>query len=95
MAMRLAAASGQYDVDSMLDQMTSQQFEEWVAYYMVEQWGNEGIKQTIANAASIICHMLGAKITPQQIMGIEDTTDEISPNEAAKMFGAMIRVGNR
>lgn len=42
MAMRLALACGQYDVDSMLDDMTPQQMDEWLAYYYADPLVNPG-----------------------------------------------------
>lgn len=40
MAMRLALAVGRIDVDSMLDEIEPSQFDEWVAFYHIEPFGD-------------------------------------------------------
>lgn len=38
-ALRLALELGYANVDAMLDEITAQQFEEWIAYYQLEPFG--------------------------------------------------------
>jgi hypothetical protein len=85
--MRLAVVCGQYDVDAMLESMTSQQFDEWVAYYKLEPFGYEPVKDTIANAGAAVCHAFGAKVMPWMILGKDEPKNEVAPNQAAVMFG--------
>lgn len=40
-AHRLALACGEWDVDSMLQQISWRQLERWMQYYAVEPWGVE------------------------------------------------------
>ncbi len=40
-AMQLALAAGTLDVDAMLDNMTSEQFSEWQAFYRIYPFGAE------------------------------------------------------
>jgi len=84
--MRLAIACGRHDVDAMLESMTAQQFNEWIAYYQLEPYGHEAVKDVIATAASAICHALGAKVTPWMILGRDEPQAEVSPNQAAAIF---------
>lgn len=70
----------------MLESMTAQQFDEWVAYYSLEPFGAEGIKPVIAAAGSAICHAFGAETMPWDILGIDEPTKEVTPNEAATFF---------
>lgn len=85
--MRLAVVCGQYDVDEMLERMTSHQFDEWVAYYKLEPFGYEAIKDVIATSGAAVCHAFGAKVMPWMILGKDEPVAEISPNQAIAMFG--------
>jgi hypothetical protein len=38
-ALRLALQLGYANVDSMMREMTAQQFDEWIAYYQIEPFG--------------------------------------------------------
>lgn len=86
--MRLAVACGRHDVDGMLEDMSPQELDEWLAYYTVEPFGAEHLAGVVANAASAVCHALGAKVTPWMILGKEESQQELTPNQAAAFFRA-------
>lgn len=68
---------GRVDVDAMLDQITPEQFNEWLAYYRVEPFGDEWLAAaTIAasshNAGLMVAAAHGAKIDDEHFKKAED-----------------------
>lgn len=84
--MRLAIACGRPDVDAMLESITSQEFDEWVAYYRLEPFGYQAMIDVVANAAAAVCHALGSKVMPWMITGAEEPQETVSPNQASAMI---------
>jgi len=89
------------DVDGMLDSMTPQQFQEWCAFDRVDPIGNQGLCDTIANFAVVVCNGLGAEINQGDLMawvkpwGTSKTSGRaISPNQAAAMVKGMFGNGS-
>lgn len=57
---RLALQLGEFDVDALAERLTLQQFQSWVAYYLIEPFGNDwrrSARLAVWQAAS-----MGAKV---------------------------------
>lgn len=52
MAYRLCRMAGRLDIDQMLEEITPQQMDEWIAYYYCEPWGEEWLQ------SSLLCSMV-------------------------------------
>ncbi len=59
---------GEVDVDALLDRMTPQQFDEWVAYETVEGFSNERILAVLAVGFSAMVNSWGGKTKPEQFL---------------------------
>lgn len=55
MAYRLCRMAGRVDVDQMLDEMSPEQMNEWIAYYYTEPWGEEWLQTSLL--CSIVANM--------------------------------------
>ena len=55
MAYRLCRMAGRLDVDQMLEEISPEQMDEWIAYYYTEPWGEEWLQSSLL--CSIVANM--------------------------------------
>lgn len=81
----------------MLGRMSSEQFTEWQAFWLVEPWGEYREDWRMANLLAFIANSLRGKeqapMNPQQFLSMLDPTGETEPpltaeEEAAAAFEA-------
>lgn len=83
-ALRLAQACGRFNVDEMLDEMTAQQFEEWLLFDAAEGLGDSKLMHLISLGFSLLLKSWGNEVEWWQLLGIDE------PEERA-MTGTEIR----
>lgn len=67
-AFRLALALGVWDVDAMLERMSSGLLTEWEAFFRLEPWGAEVENRRFALVAATIANMLrGERTRPYKL----------------------------
>lgn len=67
MAFRLARLAGRVDVDQMLSEIDSVQFDEWVAYHQLEPLNDSHLRETLTLVGTAICRVLGSDLKPEQL----------------------------
>jgi len=56
------------DVDGMLENMSTKQFDEWCAKDSIEPIGLESVRAILAQLAMIVSNFAGVKMTPADFM---------------------------
>lgn len=88
---RLAAELGIWDVESLADRMSLEQFKAWVAYYRLECFGNDW--RRTARLAVTIAKALGAKVTADAEEMFLPTFDPSRPTQTeGEMMAELLRI---
>lgn len=89
------------DVDNLLDELTPQEFDRWIAYDMVEPIGTRKVEKLLSIIGAFVGNQWQtdeAKVlTPQDISDLadgkplKDDGEELSPEEAVRAIRGMQR----
>src|SRR5262245_11587890 len=91
MGMKLAFAFGESDVDAFLERLTSDQFNEWSAYFSIDPFGGErGVLQKMASA---IVNALGGRTTPADFALELDSDEPEQKSPVDSIARAMMAAG--
>lgn len=96
--MRLALATGNADVDAMLDLLTPEEFKEWEAFFLivgpaVDSWYQTGVLAALINNTNVTkdkdCRAPEDFMPVLQKPGRRRPGQMMQPDEAAEVFKAM------
>lgn len=75
------------DVDRLLDTVTPQEFDEWIAYTQLEPDKIDRLRTIITTGFLALCNSWGYKLKPSDIDPIlkdEEQAEEVTPAEAIR-----------
>lgn len=79
--MRLALAMGRPDVDGMLDEITHEQMDEWIAFDNLEGVGLERLRFATALGLSAVAKGVGMEISASDLLLDDAETEEQTAEE--------------
>lgn len=80
----------------MLDELSPEQFDEWIAYRSIEPDPWERLIVIVKNGFSALCNAQGAKLEPDVFDTLKQQEPEIaSPAESAQLVGQAISAAQR
>jgi len=83
----LAEQAGRLDVDALLDTVTPQEFDEWVAYKKLEPDKLDRLRTIITTGLLALCNSWDCKMKPKDLDPIlkdEEQAEEVTPEEAIR-----------
>jgi len=95
--MRLALACGRLDWRALIDELTVEQFDEWLAFNSLEPIGGERMTWTLANGFAAICgaftRSTSDTVEPWQFVpgAVEPRQQPTSPGAVKSMLGVLKR----
>lgn len=91
--MRLSLACGRHDWRAVWDELTPEEWDEWVAFDELDGIANQKLEHIMAIGFSIISRQLGSELEWWQFIPHQEKPSErkVGPGEAASMFGKMVK----